>query len=248
VQVKIPTLCYHPDLRPGPPAASASCATARSPKLLRACCTDGGPGMKITTHDPEIVQIRRSVLELILSTHPNDCLQCPRNGNCELQKIAADFGIRDTPYPNRAEPLPRDESTPSIVLNPEKCIKCGRCALVCQEMQNVWALEFIGRGEKHAHRPRRRRAARRVALHQVRPVLGPLPRRRHLREGRDRQGLGALKDPASHCVVQIAPAVRVAIGESFGLEPGTLMTGKDLRRPAPPALQRGLRYQLLAPT
>ena len=66
--------------------------------MLRACATPAGPGMKVITHDPEIVQVRKTVLELILSTHPNDCLQCPRNGNCELQQLAADFGIREVPY------------------------------------------------------------------------------------------------------------------------------------------------------
>lgn len=226
VQVNIPTLCHHPDLRPWAACGICVVREARSPKLLRACCTTVAPGMRITTHDPEIVEVRRTVLELILSTHPNDCLQCPRNGNCELQKIAADFGIRDTPYPNRAEPLPRDESTPSIVLNPEKCIKCGRCALVCQEMQNVWALEFIGRGEKTRIAP-----AADVLLDES-PCIKCGQCSAHCPVGaiyeKDETAKvwAALKDPARHCVVQIAPAVRVALGESFGRPPGTLLTGQ----------------------
>ncbi|MDD5706210.1 MAG: NADH-dependent [FeFe] hydrogenase, group A6 [Kiritimatiellae bacterium] len=226
VQVRIPTLCYHPDLTPWAACGICVVREARSPKLLRACCTEVAPDMNITTHDPEIVQIRRSVLELILSTHPNDCLQCPRNGNCELQKIAADFGIRDNPYPNRFEPIPRDESTPSIVLNPEKCIKCGRCALVCQQMQNVWALEFIGRGEKTRIAP-----AADVTLNES-PCIKCGQCSAHCPVGaiyeKDETAKvwAALKDPQKHCVVQIAPAVRVAIGEAFGKEPGTLLTGQ----------------------
>ena len=148
VQVKIPTLCYHPDLRPWAACGICVVRQAGSPKLLRACCTDVAPGMKITTHDSDIVRVRRTVLELILANHPNDCLQCPRNNNCELQKIAADFGIRDIPFETDVPSIPVDNSTTSIVLNQEKCIKCGRCTQVCQEMQDVWALEFIGRGEK----------------------------------------------------------------------------------------------------
>ena len=226
VQVKIPTLCYHPDLSPWAACGICIVRVVGSPKLLRACCTEVAPGMKIVTHDPEIVQIRRSVLELILSTHPNDCLQCPRNGNCELQSIAADFGIRDNPYPNRYEPLPRDESTPSLVLNPEKCIKCGRCALVCQGMQNVWALEFIGRGEATRIAP-----AADVTLNES-PCIKCGQCSAHCPVGaiyeKDETAKvwNALKDPEKYCVVQIAPAVRVAIGEAFGLEPGTLLTGK----------------------
>ena len=226
VQVKIPTLCYHPDLSPWAACGICIVRVVGSPKLLRACCTEVAPGMKILTHDPEIVQIRRSVLELILSTHPNDCLQCPRNGNCELQKIAADFGIRDNPYPNRFEPIPCDDSTPAIILNPEKCIKCGRCVLVCQQMQNVWALEFIGRGEQTRIAP-----AADVLLNES-PCIKCGQCSAHCPVGaiyeKDETAKvwDALKDEEKYCVVQIAPAVRVAIGEAFGLEPGTLLTGK----------------------
>lgn len=97
VQVKIPTLCYHPDLKPWAACGICVVRAAGSPKLLRACCTEVAPGMKITTHDPDIVKVRRTVVELMLSNHPNDCLRCPRSGNCELQTIAADFGIREVP-------------------------------------------------------------------------------------------------------------------------------------------------------
>lgn len=120
VQVKIPTLCYHPDLKPW--AACGICVVRNigSPKLLRACCTEATEGMKIATHDPDIVSVRRTVVELMLSTHPNDCLRCPRSGNCELQTIASDFGIRDIPFDKRVPSIPIDNSTPSIVLDQMK--------------------------------------------------------------------------------------------------------------------------------
>ena len=226
VQVKIPTLCYHPDLSPWAACGICIVRDGKSPKLLRACCTEVAPGMKIATHDPEIVQIRRSVLELILSTHPNDCLQCPRSGNCELQRLAAAFGIRDNPYPNRYEPLPRDETTTSLVLNPEKCIKCGRCALVCQQMQNVWALEFIGRGEGTRIAPAADVTLSESPCIKCGQCSAHCPVGAIYEKDETAKVWNALKDPDKYCVVQIAPAVRVAIGESFGLEPGTLMTGK----------------------
>jgi len=226
IHVKIPTLCYHPDLKAWAACGICVVRNAGSPKLLRACCTEVAPGMKITTHDADIVRVRRAVLELILANHPNDCLQCPRSGNCELQKLAADFGIRENPFPPDVQHIPVDNSTCAIVLNPEKCVKCGRCAIVCQEMQNVWALEFIGRGEKTRMAP-----AADVTLNES-PCIKCGQCSAHCPVGaiyeRDqtRQVWDALRDEDKYCVVQIAPAVRVAIGEAFGLPPGKLMTGE----------------------
>ena len=226
VHVKIPTLCYHPDLKAWAACGICVVRATGSPKLLRACCTEVAPGMKISTHDADIVRVRRAVLELILANHPNDCLQCPRNNNCELQRLAADFGIRDNPFPADVPSIPVDTSTPSIVLNPEKCVKCGRCAIVCQEMQNVWALEFIGRGEKTRMAP-----AADVTLNES-PCIKCGQCSAHCPVGaiyersQTRQVWSALRDTDKYCVVQIAPAVRVAIGEAFGLPPGKLMTGE----------------------
>jgi len=224
-QIKIPTLCYHPDLRPWAACGICVVRNENSPKLLRACCTAVAPGMKIKTHDADIVRVRRTVLELMLSNHPNDCLQCPRSGSCELQNLASDFGIREIPFPSGVPSIPVDKSTPSIVLNPEKCIKCGRCAIVCQEMQNVWALEFIGRGENTRIAP-----AADVSLNDSPCIkcgqcsahcpVGAIYEHDHTRLVWD-----ALCDEDKYCVVQIAPAVRVAIGEAFGKKPGEVMTG-----------------------
>jgi NADH-quinone oxidoreductase subunit G len=180
--------------------------------------------MSVITHDAEIISVRRTVLELILSNHPNDCLQCPRNGNCELQTLAAEFGIRESPYRKVLNALPIDDSNPAIVLNPEKCIRCGRCVKVCQEMQNVWALEFLGRGIKG-----------RIASAADTP-LGESPCIKcgqcaaHCPVGaiyeRDDTAKvwNALQNPDLHSVVQIAPAVRVALAEEFGMAPGSLVT------------------------
>jgi len=224
--IRIPTLCYHPDLKAWAACGICVVRNANSPKLLRACCTEVAPGMKITTHDPDIVAIRRTVLELILSTHPNDCLQCPRNGRCELQKIAADFGIRENPYGSRVERLPQDTSTPSLVLNPEKCIKCGRCALVCQEMQGVWALEFLGRGEKTRIAPAADCTLAESPCIKCGQCSAHCPVGAIYEKDETAKVWNALKNPDLHCVVQIAPAVRVAIGEAFDLPPGSLMTGQ----------------------
>lgn len=226
VNVKIPTLCYNPDL---PPWAACGICIVRmegSPKMVRACTTPVAEGMSVVTHDPEIVAVRRTVIELILSNHPNDCLQCPRNGNCELQTLAAEFGIREVPYAQVLKGLPIDDSNPAIVINPDKCVRCGRCVKVCQDMQNVWAIDFLGRGING-----RIAAAADVALGDS-PCIKCGQCAAHCPVGaiyeRDdtRKVWDALQKSDVHAVVQIAPAVRVALGEEFGLEPGTLVTKK----------------------
>ena len=235
--VKIPTLCYHPDLKPG--ASCGICVVRQlvpsrtepgkfvpSPKLLRACCTEAVEGMKIVTHDPDIVQVRRTVLELILSNHPQDCLQCPRSGRCELQDIAADFGIREIPFPKEVIHRDVDKSTPSLVLNPDKCIKCGRCADVCQQMQNVWALEFIGRGEKTVMAPAAGVKLAESPCIKCGQCSAHCPVGAIYENDETAKVWAALRNPDLTCLVQIAPAVRVALGEAFGMKPGELTTGK----------------------
>ena len=226
VQVKIPSLCYHPDLPAWAACGICVVKVKGLNKLVRACTAPAAEGQEIVTHDPELWAIRRTVIELILSTHPDDCLQCPRNNNCELQRLAAEFGIREAPFGKRLRDLPEDDSTGSLILNPEKCILCGRCAAVCQQMQGVWALEFIGRGEKSRIAP-----AADVTLNESPCIkcgqcsahcpVGAIYEHSHAKEV-----YAAVNDPTKHCVVQIAPAVRVALGEDFGYEPGTLLTGK----------------------
>ncbi|HKK48983.1 MAG TPA: NADH-dependent [FeFe] hydrogenase, group A6 [Alkalispirochaeta sp.] len=224
--VQIPALCYHPDLPAW--AACGICVTKieGSPKMMRACATTVQPGMKVITHDSELHQVRKTVIELILSTHPNSCLTCPRNQNCELQRLAAEFGIREIPYEMNVPTIEKDESTPSIVLDPEKCVKCGRCVNVCQHMQNVWALEFIGRGDDTQMKP-----AGDIALNET-PCIKCGQCSAHCPVGAiyekddTREVIRALRNGTQTSVAQVAPAVRVSLGEAFGYEPGEISTGK----------------------
>ena len=224
VQVKIPTLCKHPDLKPSASCGLCIVKVKGSNKMLRACCTPLGEGMEIITHDPEIVDIRRTVLELILSNHPNDCLKCDRNNDCELQKLVADFGIRQSPFTQVLRDLPVDNSTKAVELEPQKCILCGRCVDVCQNRQDVWALSFLERGMQTRISP-----AGDILLADS-PCVRCGQCSAHCPTGAivEQDDIGkvweALLNPDKYCVVQIAPAVRASIGEAFGL------TGKNMTK------------------
>ncbi|MDR2900512.1 MAG: (2Fe-2S)-binding protein, partial [Treponema sp.] len=224
--IKIPTLCYNPDL---PAWAACGICIVRlegSPKMVRACVAAVSEGINVITHDAEISAVRKTVLELILSNHPDDCLQCPRSGSCELQTLAAEFGIREAAFPKVLKGLKVDDSNPSIILNPEKCIRCGRCVKVCQEVQNVWALEFNGRGIKGqigaaAGTPLGESPCIKCGQCAAHCPVGAI-----YENDETQKVWKGLYDAELHSVVQIAPAVRVALGEEFGLKPGTILTKK----------------------
>lgn len=226
MQVKIPTLCHHPDLKP-----SASCGICivkikGSNKLLRACCTEIEDGMNVITHDPEIIEVRKNVLELILSQHPNECLTCGRNNDCELQRLAAEFGITEEYFDKILKPLEKDTSTKAIVLEPSKCIKCGRCVEVCQQLQNVWALSFVERGVNTRIAPAADVTLDDSPCVECGQCAAHCPTGAIYEHDETQNVWEALRDPDKFCVVQIAPAVRVAIGERFGFPVGTNLTKK----------------------
>jgi NADH-quinone oxidoreductase subunit G len=227
LNINIPVLCKHPDLK-----ASAACGICvvkvanYNNKMLRACTTAIEEDMEIITHDPELTKLRRTILELILSFHPNDCLNCGRNGSCELQDLAASFSIREKRFDSYIEEKERDRSTGAVVMDAAKCIKCGRCLEVCQEIQDVWALTFLDRSYKIRMRP-----AGDLTLAES-PCIKCGQCKIHCPTGAiyeyDDTGevYKALLDEEKYCVVQIAPAVRVSIGEAFGLAPGKNLTKK----------------------
>jgi NADP-reducing hydrogenase subunit HndD len=225
-QISIPVLCKHPDL---PPSASCGICIVKIEgmnKMLRACCTPLENNMEITTHTPEIVGIRKTVIELILSKHPNDCLKCGRNNNCELQRLAAEFGIREEPFGRFLKDLPKDDSTGTIVLEPPKCILCGRCVDVCQNMQDVWALSFLERGFDTRISPAGDIKLADSPCVRCGQCSAHCPTGAIFEKDDTLKVWDALQSEEKYCVVQIAPAVRVAIGESFGFEPGKNLTKK----------------------
>lgn len=226
--VKIPTLCKHPDLE-----ASGGCGLCIVKikglnKMLRACTTEVTPNMEVTTHDPELVSVRKTVLELIMSNHPQDCLTCARNQNCELQSLCAEFGIRENHFPNilNSRPHKKDNSAKGICIDTSKCIQCGRCVQVCQKMQNVWALSFLHRGINTQLSPAGDIELKDSPCVNCGQCSAHCPVGAIVEQDDTQEVWDALQDTTKHCVVQIAPAVRVAIGEAFGYPVGTNLTGK----------------------
>ncbi len=226
VQVKIPTLCHHSDVSPSAACGICIVRVKGTSKMLRSCCTPFEEGMDIITHDPEIVETRKTVIELILSDHPNDCLKCGRNNNCELQTLVSDFGIREEQFKKIVREIPKDNTTNTIVLDPSKCIKCGRCVEVCQSTQAVWALSFLERGVNTRISPAGDIVLGESPCVRCGQCSAHCPTGAIFEKDDTAKVWEALQDPEIHCVVQIAPAVRVAVGEGFGYEPGVNLTKK----------------------
>lgn len=226
VNVKIPSLCKHNDLEPSAACGICVVKIKGSEKMARACCTAMTEGMEVTTHDPEIVDVRKTILELILSNHPNSCLTCGRNQNCELQTLAAEFGIKEEEFGKILKPHEIDESIKTIVLDSEKCIKCERCVQACQKMQNVWALSFVNRGIKTKIAPAAGCKLSDSPCISCGQCSAYCPVGAIYEFDDTPKVWQALNDMSKYCVVQIAPAVRVAIGEAFGLESGEVLNKK----------------------
>ncbi len=223
---KIPTLCYHSDLAPWAACGICVVKIEGNPRMVRSCSTLVSEGQNYITQDPEIHQIRKTVIEMTLADHPQECLTCGRNQTCELQRLAAEYGIREIPFDRNVKRLEKDTSTPAIVLDPSKCIQCGRCAQVCQQLQDVWALEFIGRGEKTRLMPSAGVLLNESPCIKCGQCSAHCPVGAIYEKDETNLFLNALKDESKHIAVQIAPAVRVAIGEAFDMEPGSIVTGK----------------------
>lgn len=225
--IKIPTLCHHEDLNVNAMCRICVVEVVGARTLQSACSQPVADGMEIITNSPAVRRARKMNLELLLSNHPQDCLNCIRNQRCELQTLADQLGVREQSFPAKKWPKnAKDESTPALVRDPDKCILCRRCVEVCHEVQGVGAIAPANRGIDTQILP-----AGGVDLNDVACVLcgqcslvcpvGAIYEQDHTE-----QVWAALSDPDKHVVVQTAPAIRVSIGEEFGLEPAQITTGK----------------------
>ena len=148
LNIQIPTLCHHPKLTPFGGCRMCIVEVKGVPRPLTSCTTPVSEGMEVTTSSPEIEDLRRTVLELILSDHPNDCMICEKAGDCTLQELAYFYGIKENRFAGERRVYEKRDGNPFIERDMEKCILCGRCVKVCDEVQGVEAIDFTYRGFK----------------------------------------------------------------------------------------------------
>lgn len=222
--IDIPHLCYHEDQRIKAHCRLCSVEVTGKRRLLAACSTEVWEGMDVHT-DTEIVRDTQvSILQLMLANHHKDCLSCPRNQNCDLQRLCSRFNILKSPLPNVVKDEPRIETNPSIVRDPSKCIRCGRCIRACKDVQGIAALTYAGRSSDIVvttafNKPMEKTDC--VLCGQCSLVC---PTGAIVEKDDTQKVLDALQNPKKHVIVQVAPAVRVALGDAFGMQPGAIMT------------------------
>ncbi|MCW3786181.1 NADH-dependent [FeFe] hydrogenase, group A6 [Plebeiibacterium sediminum] len=230
VGVEIPTLCHmklHDMNYENNPGGCRICVVEVEGRrnLAPACKTECSEGMNINTHSLRVVNARRTVMELILSDHPAECLTCVKNGNCELQTMAQKLGIREIPFEGEQSHYKEDKS-PSIIRDMDKCIMCRRCEMACNEIQTVGCLSAINRGFESVVSPAFEMDLEKSTCTYCGQCVAVCPTGALSEVDNTRKVIAALVDPSKTVIVQTAPAVRAALGEEFGLEPGTLVTGK----------------------
>ncbi|MBE6405819.1 MAG: 2Fe-2S iron-sulfur cluster binding domain-containing protein [Lentisphaerae bacterium] len=231
LNINIPTLCYCAHLGSGVSNKPASCRVCvveieKRRNLAPACATPVAEGMVVHTNSLRALRARRTVLELMLSDHPQDCLTCPKNQHCELQKLAVEFGIRDIEYKGEINKFPVDESSNAIMRDLSKCVMCRRCETVCSKVQTVGTLTGYGRGFKAKVGTASMIPLADTSCTFCGQCVNVCPVGAITGISYVKKVWAAINDPSKTVIVQTAPAVRVAVGQEFGFAPGVPVTGK----------------------
>lgn len=224
-EIDIPTLCYHSELSIYGACRLCTVEDDRG-KTFASCAEPPRDGMVIYTNTPRLMRYRRTILELLLAAHDRDCTTCVKSGECHLLELAHRMGVDRIRFKNREAKYPIDESSPAIVRNPNKCILCGDCVRMCDNVQSVNAIDFAYRGTSTLVTPAFNKTIAQtncVNCGQCRVVCptGAISIKTNIDEVWD-----ALADPNTIVVAQVAPAVRVALGDKFGIPKGENVMGK----------------------
>jgi len=224
--IHVPTICHMEGLLPSGTCRMCVVEVEGAPGLIPACSYPAAEGMKIRTSTPQVLKTRKAIVELLLSNHPDDCLYCARNGKCDLSDLARETGVRQRVFRGTRKRKEKDISSPSIVRDPEKCILCGKCVRVCEEIQGVSAIDFINRGSRAFVGTAFDEGMNVSACINCGQCILVCPTAALTERSYVEEVLRVLADPGKTVVVQHAPAVSVSIAEEFGFKPGTDIDGQ----------------------
>lgn len=222
--IHIPTLCYLQDVNHS--SSCRVCVVEVGPRLIASCTLVAEEGMNVKTNTPKVREARKAVVELLLSNHKRECTTCSRSENCELQSVSKDLNIRDIRFDGERLANGMDDSSTSVVRDMEKCILCGRCISTCSNVQTVHAIGFANRGFDTVVSPAYNKPlSETVCINCGQCIMacpvGALSEKENIKDV-----WSAIADPDKYVVVQTAPAVRVGLGEEFGMPIGSRVTGK----------------------
>lgn len=223
--IKVPTLCHMEDLPPSGACRICVVEVEGQDNLVPSCAQPVEEWMKIKTHSPKVIKARKTIVELLLSNHPDDCLYCERNGNCELQKLSVELNVLERRISGKKGMQKADRSGSSMVRDPKKCILCGRCVRVCEEVIGVTAIDFVKRGNRSEITTSFGKGINLSSCINCGQCIMVCPtaalyERDHLPEIID-----SLNNPEKHVVIQYSPTISVSLAEEFGVKAGKDING-----------------------
>ncbi len=224
-KIELPTFCYHSELSVY--GACRLCIVEIEKMGIQASCSiTPKAGMKVKTHTGQLREMRKVFMELLLANNHTDCTTCAKSTHCRLQELASKMGVKDVRFKRSKTHYPVDNSNPSIVRDPDKCILCGDCVRACAELQGIGAIDFANRGAKTIVQPAFGKNLDKVECVYCGLCANVCPTGAITVKNDVEQVWKAVNDPKKKVIAQIAPAVRVAIGEMFNIPSGEVTTGK----------------------
>jgi len=223
--VHVPTLCHMEGMLPTGACRICVVEMEGQANLVPSCSFPAAEGMKILTNSPKVVNARKTIIELLLGSHPDDCLYCAKQPTCELSKLSSDYGVRSRRFRTDKKKKPLDISSPSISRDPDKCILCGKCVRVCEEVQSVACIDFVRRGSDSFIGCAFDSSLNVSSCINCGQCINVCPTGALTEKSDIQPVMEALADKNKHVVVQHAPSISVSLAEEFGLPAGTDVNG-----------------------